>query len=152
MAINIPLGQPHVILPADPDDSASQTAEAQTAFQAGKLEVSAYRQQLNAIAARHPTCLSVWAALGELNLPDDVIVAYAFFRVGYHRGLDRARANGWNGTQQLRWEHTSNQGFLRCLYGLMLAATEIGETSEAVRIRAFLLDLDPSNHFGLERS
>jgi hypothetical protein len=151
MAINIPLGQPHVILPPDPDDSASQTVEAQTAFQAGRLEASAYRQQLNAIAARYPTCLSVWAALGELNLPDDVIAAYAFFRVGYHRGLDRARANGWNGTQQLRWQDVSNQSFLRCLYGLMLAATEIGETAEAVRTRAFLLDLDASNHFGLER-
>jgi hypothetical protein len=151
MAINIPLGQPHIMLPADPGDSASQTAAAQTAFQAGKLDVAAYRQRLNAIAAQHPTCLSVWAALGELLLPDDVIAAYAFFRVGYHRGLDRARANGWNGTQQLRWEHVSNQSFLRCLYGLMLAATEIGETSEVVRTRAFLLDLDAANHFELQQ-
>lgn len=151
MAINIPLGQPYVTLPADPEDSASQTATAQSAFQAGKLDVAAYRQQLNAIVRRYPTCLSGWAALGELSLPDDVIAAYAFFRTGYHRGLDRGRANGWNGSQQLRWEHATNQGFLRCLYGLMLAASEIGEESEATRTRTFLLGLDPTNHFGLEQ-
>jgi len=151
MAINIPLGQPYVTLPADPDDSASQTAAAQSAFQAGKLDAAAYRQQLNAIVRRCPTCLSGWAALGELSLPDDVIAAYAFFRTGYHRGLDRGRTNGWNGSQQLRWEHANNQGFLRCLYGLMLAASEIGEESEATRTRTFLLDLDPADHFGLEQ-
>ena len=61
MAINIPLGQPHVILPPDPDESAPQTAAAQTAFQAGQIEAPAYRQRLNAIAARYPICLSVWA-------------------------------------------------------------------------------------------
>ena len=89
--------------------------------------------------------------MGELALPDDVIAAYAFFRVGYHRGLDRARGSGWRGTQQLRWEDESNRGFLRCLYGLMCAATAIGEDAEVTRIHQFLLELDPSNHFGLER-
>ena len=98
----------------------------------------------------YPTCLSAWAALGELVLPDDVIAAYAFFRVGYHRGLDRARGSGWRGTQALPWGHESNRGFLRCLYGLMCAATTIGEEAEATRTRQFLLELDPANHFGLE--
>src|SRR5918911_3273001 len=149
MAINIPL-EPPVVLPPDPDDSAPQVAAALAAFQAGQSPASAYRAQLNAIAARYPTCLNVWAALGELALPDDVIAAYAFFRVGYHRGLDRARASGWRGTQQLRWEDESNRGFLRCLYGLMCAATAIGEEAEVKRIQQFLLELDPSNHFGLE--
>ena len=150
MAINIPFEQP-VGLPPDPDDSAQQVAAALVAFQAGQSMTSAYREQLNAIAARYPTCLSAWAALGELALPDDVIAAYAFFRVGYHRGLDRARGSGWRGTQQLRWEDESNRGFLRCLYGLMCAATAIGEEAEVMRIHQFLLELDPSNHFGLER-
>jgi hypothetical protein len=148
MAINIPFEQP-VVLPPDPEDSASQVAAALTAFQAGQSTAPAYRERLNAIAARYPTCLSAWAALGELALPDDVIAAYAFFRVGYHRGLDRARASGWRGTQPLPWEHETNRGFLRCLHGLMSAATTIGEASEATRTRQFLLDLDPSNHFGL---
>jgi hypothetical protein len=150
MAINIPL-EPPVVLPPDPDDSAQQVATAHAAFQAGQSTASAYREQLNAIAARYPTCLSAWAALGELALPDDVIAAYAFFRVGYHRGLDRARGSGWRGTQQLRWEDEGNRGFLRCLYGLMCAATAIGEEAETMRIHQFLLELDPSNHFGLAR-
>ena len=149
MAIHIPL-EPPVVLPPDPDDSAQQVAAAFAAFQAGQITVSAYRERLNAIAARYPTCLSAWAALGELALPDDVIAAYAFFRVGYHRGLDRARGSGWRGTQQLRWEDENNRGFLRCLHGLMCAATAIGEEAEVTRIRQFLLELDPSNHFGLE--
>jgi len=149
MAINIPIGT-NVILPDDPGGSRQQTEAAQTDFQAGKLDAAAYRQRLNEIAKQHPTCLSAWASLGELTLPDDVITAYAFFRTGYHRGLDRGRANGWGGTQQLRWEHENNRGFLRCLYGLMLAAIEIGEESEATRIHGFLLDLDPANHFQLE--
>ena len=149
MAINLPLEQP-VVLSPDPDDSAQQVAVALATFQAGQSTASAYRAQLNAIAARYPTCLNAWAALGELALPDDVIAAYAFFRVGYHRGLDRARGSGWRGTQQVRWKDESNRGFLRCLHGLMSAATAIGEEAEVTRTRQFLLELDPSNHFGLE--
>jgi hypothetical protein len=148
MAINIPFEQP-VVLPPDPDDSAQQVAAALAAFQAGQSVASAYRERLSAIAARYPTCLNAWAALGELALQGDVIAAYAFFRVGYHRGLDRARTSGWRGTQPLPWEHESNRGFLRCLHGLMCAATAIGEASEATRTRQFLLDLDAANHFGI---
>jgi hypothetical protein len=151
MAINIPFEQP-VVLPPDPDDSAPQVAAALAAFQAGEITASAYRERLNAVAARYPTCLSAWAALGDLALPADVIAAYAFFRVGYHRGLDRARGSGWRGTQPLPWEHENNRGFLRCLHGLMQAATAIDEEAEANRTRQFLLDLDPANHFGVERS
>jgi hypothetical protein len=147
MPIDIPLGQPFVVLPDDPADSAQQAAEALAAFQAGRIDAAICRAQLNTLAVRYPTSLSTWAALGELTLPSDVIAAYAFFRTGYHRGLDRARGSGWRGTQQLRWEHESNRGFLRCLYGLMRAATAIGEEAEAVRTRNFLLDLDPANHF-----
>jgi len=149
MPIEIPLGQPAVILPEDPADSAQQVAAALTAWQAGRLTAQAYRTQLTRIATRFPTCLSVWAALGELSLPEDAITAYAFFRTGYHRGLDRARGSGWRGAQQVRWEHESNRGFLRCLYGLLCAAKAIGEEPEVTRIHQFLLDLDPTNHFGL---
>ncbi len=149
MAINIPFGV-RVVLPDDPDNSRQLAEAAQTGFEAGQLDAASYRERLNAIVKAHPTCLSAWAALGELSLPDDVIAAYAYFRTGYHRGLDRGRASGWNGAQQLPWEHESNRGFLRCLYGLMLAATEINEASEATRTREFLLTLDPTNHFELE--
>lgn len=147
MSINIPLGQPDVILSADPADSAQQAAETLAAFEAGSIDAAACRERLNALAARYPTSLGTWAALGELTLPNDVIAAYALFRTGYHRGLDRARASGWTGAQRLPWKHESNRGFLRCLYGLMRAATEIGEDAEATRTRNFLLDLDPMDHF-----
>ena len=151
MPINIPLGKPSVALPDDPADSAQQAAATLAAWQSGTIDAATCQTQLKAIAARYPTALSAWAALGELTQPNDVIAAYAFFRTGYHRGLDRARAAGWNGSQHLLWEHASNRGFLRCLYGLMQAATAIGEETEAGRTRHFLLDLDPADHFALER-
>ena len=150
MAINIPLESP-IVLPPDPADSAQQVATALAAFQAGQGAASTYRERLNTIAVRYPMCLNVWAALGEWALSSDVIAAYAFFRVGYHRGLDRARGSGWRGTQHIRWEDENNRGFLRCLYGLMCAATAIGEEEEVTRTRQFLLELDPANHFGVER-
>jgi hypothetical protein len=152
MSINIPVSKSHVLLPDDPGDSARQAAAALAAWQAGNIDQATCRTQLNALAARYPTSLDTWAALGTLVLPDDVIAAYAFFRVGYHRGLDRARGAGWNGSQYLSWEHESNRGFLQCLHGLMRAATAIGEVPEATRTRDFLLDLDPTNHFALRRA
>lgn len=152
MALHLSIGKPSMQLSDDPGDSASQVHVAEAARQAGQLETAAYQAQLKAIAAQFPTCLSAWAALGELALPDDAVTAYAFFRTGYHRGLDRARAVGWNGSQQLPWEQVGNRGFLRCLHGLMSAAMAIGEASEATRTQQFLLELDSANHFGLERS
>ena len=54
------------------------------------------------VAAHHPTCLAAWATLGELALHDGrPVEAYAYFRVGYHRGLDRIRRAGWRGTGQV---------------------------------------------------
>jgi hypothetical protein len=64
MAINIPL-EPPVVLPPDPDDSAPQVAVASAAFQAGQSTASAYRERLNAIAARYPTCLNAWAGVSH---------------------------------------------------------------------------------------
>ena len=152
MSIKLPIATGYVVLPDDPADSAQRATALLAAWQASMLEGESCRKQLSQLAAQYPTSLYVWASLGELSLPHDVIAAYAFFRTGYHRGLDRARAAGWNGQQQLRWEHESNRGFLRCLYGLMRAATDIGEQEEAMRTCNFLLDLDPANPFGLERA
>ena len=147
MSIDIPFGQPVSVLSDDPGDSAERAAQAQAALAAGEIEAAACRERLNAIASQYPASLSAWAALGELALADDVVAAYAFFRVGYHRGLDRARASGWNGTQQLRWQDESNRPFLRCLNGLRQAAEAIGETAEVARIGHFLRDLDPDHPF-----
>lgn len=147
MSIDIPFGQPVSVLSDDPGDSAARVTQAQAALAAGEIEPAACRERLNAIASQHPASLNAWAALGELVLADDVVAAYAFFRTGYHRGLDRARASGWNGTQQLRWQDEPNRPFLRCLNGLRQAAEAIGETAEVTRIAHFLRDLAPDHPF-----
>ena len=96
------------------------------------------------VAAHHPTCLAAWATLGELALRDGrPVEAYAYFRVGYHRGLDRIRRAGWRGTGQVAWSSEGNRGFLRSLSGLAQAAAAIAEHDEAARCRQFLTDLAP---------
>ncbi len=94
------------------------------------------------VVAGHPRCLDGWAALGDLGR--DPIERYAAYRVGYHRGLDALRANGWRGSGYVRWSAPGNRGFLRCLVGLAAMAAEIGETDEAERCSQFLAQLDPS--------
>lgn len=152
MPIDIPIGKPHVVLSAGPQDSDQQADAIVADYQAGTINADCCRQRLSALTARYPTSLNAWAGLGESVLSNDVIAAYAFFRTGYHRGLDRARASGWNGSQRLRWADGGNRGFLRCLYGLMQAANEIGETDEASRTHDFLLELDPSDPFELAQA
>jgi hypothetical protein len=72
------------------------------------------------------------------------VEAYAYFRVGYHRGLDQLRQSGWRGSGYVRWAHPSNHGFLRSLLGLRDAAGAIGEHDEEARCAEFLAQLDPS--------
>ncbi len=98
-----------------------------------------------------PLCLDAWASLGELAYDGgDDVASYAFSRVGYHRGLDLLRSNGWRPGVQVHWRDETNRGFLRSLYGLLRAAAAIGEGAEARRCREFLLELDPSDHFGVD--
>ena len=78
------------------------------------------------------------------TLAGDEIEAYACYRVGYHRGLDALRQQGWRGSGYVRWSHPSNRGFLRCLDGLRVCAAAIGETAEEQRCEAFLHQLDPA--------
>ncbi len=89
-----------------------------------------------------PRFLAGWAELGDLGR--DTMERYAAYRVGYHRGLDTLRANGWRGSGYVRWAEPTNHGFLRALRGLGAMAAEIGETDEAERITLFLLQLDPT--------
>ena len=100
------------------------------------------RDAISAVVARWPRFLDGWARLGQ-GARDDV-EAYAAFRVGYHRGLDRLRANGWRGSGYVRWAHESNRGFLRALEGLRASAAAIGEHDEEERCALFLRQLDPS--------
>ena len=94
------------------------------------------------VAGRWPRYLDAWVALGQLSKEN--IERYAYFRVGYHRGLDTLRASGWKGSGYVRWVHESNRGFLRALLGLARSAHVIGETDEADRCAQFLNQLDPS--------
>jgi hypothetical protein len=96
------------------------------------------------VAAAHPACLAAWAALAEAAMNrGDTVVAYAFARTGYHRGLDQLRRAGWHGHGPVPWEHSPNRGFLRSLAALGRAAAALGETGEAERCRAFLADASP---------
>jgi hypothetical protein len=104
---------------------------------------------LRALCAQYPAFLDGWARLSQSAYAGrDAVTAYAYARVGYHRGLDRLRRHGWGGTGQVRWQEPSNRGFLRSLYMLMLAAATIGDVDEAARCRQFLLDLDPGDGIG----
>lgn len=94
------------------------------------------------VVARWPRFLDGWAELGALA--DSTIEAYAYYRVGYHRGLDTLRGAGWRGSGYVRWQEATNRGFLRALLGLQRAAEAIGEADEDERCRQFLVQLDPS--------
>lgn len=94
------------------------------------------------VVARWPRFLDGWARLGELGR--DTIESYAAYRVGYHRGLDALRQNGWRGSGYVRWQHPSNRGLLRALAGLARTAALIHEDDEAIRCGQFLLQLDSS--------
>jgi hypothetical protein len=113
-------------------------------------DVSTRRTALLRVAADHPTLLESWARLSELSLAGgETVVAYAYARVAYHRGLDRLRREGWGGTGTVRWAQPSNRGFLRGLHALLAAAAALGEDDESSRCREFLLDLDPDDTLGV---
>lgn len=104
-------------------------------------DADARRTAVGEVVASDPTFLDAWAELAALARQP--IERYAYARVGYHRGLDTIRQNGWGGTGYVRWAHPTNRGFLRCLVALRKAAEQIGETPEVDRIGQFLVDLDP---------
>jgi hypothetical protein len=82
-----------------------------------------------------------WALLAEKEFEaGNVILAYAYARTGYHRGLDSLRRAGWKGHGPIPWEHEANRGFLRALNILGRAAAAIGEDDEAERCKTFLRD------------
>jgi hypothetical protein len=110
------------------------------------LEAASDPDEFAAIAGRYPECLAAWAWLGDKAMESGKPVeAYAYYRVGYHRGLDRIRKAGWRGKGQVPWSHEGNRGFLRSLSGLGKAASAIGEDHEATRCADFLKELSPQN-------
>lgn len=131
-----PAGPPETVLDAEPADATDRLSAAE------RLEGEDRRSAVSAVVADHPRCLAAWARLGELARDD--VEAYAAYRVGYHRGLDRLRANGWRGSGYVRWTHPENRGFLAALDGLRRTAAAIGETDEEARCAQFLRQLDPT--------
>ncbi len=105
-------------------------------------DLDARRDAVSEVVAAAPRFIDGWARLGELGRHP--IERYAAFRVGYHRGLDTLRQNGWRGSGFVRWEHPTNRGFLRALAGLQSTAADIGEADEDERCALFLRQLDPS--------
>jgi hypothetical protein len=130
-----PTGPPETVLPPAPAHAADALRDA-----LGQ-PASTRRDALAAVAARYPRFVDAWAELGAVGRDD--VERYAYYRIGYHRGLDTLRANGWRGSGFVRWRHETNRGFLRALDGLRAMAGAIGEDDEQERCALFLRQLDP---------
>ena len=128
-------GPPSTVLPAPEPD-------AELALEQAMSSAGDRRAAVSAVVSRWPRYVDAWARLGDLGRDD--IERYAAYRVGYHRGLDALRANGWRGSGYVRWAAPTNRGFLRALRGLGSMAKAIGEDDEAERIRLFIAQLDPN--------
>ena len=128
-------GPPSTVLDPEPEDARLALEDA-LGRPAGERHAA-----LGAVCARWPRFLDAWARLGDASADD--VEAYAYFRVGYHRGLDRLRQSGWRGAGYVRWQYETNRGFLRALEGLRASAEAIGEADEALRCGEFLRQLDP---------
>jgi hypothetical protein len=112
--------------------------------ESGPREALGAGEDPTAVAARFPSSSAAWAALADRAFEAGAVIeSYAYARVGYHRGLDALRRNGWKGHGPVPWSHEPNRGFLRCLHALGRAAAAIGEADEARRCRTFLDDSDP---------
>ena len=133
--VGLSQGLPETVLSPEPADALAALDSALA------LDSEHRRAAVSEVVSRWPRFLDAWARLGELARDD--VEAYACFRVGYHRGLDRLRQSGWRGSGYVRWRHPTNQGFLRALDGLRVAAAAIGEDDEEERCAEFLRQLDP---------
>ena len=143
--VNLSSGLPETALDPEP-------AEAREVLAAALATPEELRREAVAtVTTRYPRYLDAWARLGDLARDDaestgraaDLAAAYAYYRVGYHRGLDQLRQSGWRGQGYVRWRHAPNRGFLRSLAGLARVAGAIGEDDEARRCLTFVSQLDP---------
>lgn len=146
--VSLTSGVPETVLPEADEGAVRALAGAE------QLPAGERRPALAAVAAADPAFLAAWAALAEDRLGgpatvgggpagEDAVAAYAYARVGYHRGLDALRRAGWRGSGFVRWSRPSNRGFLRSLDCLRRAAGLMGEGEEEQRCLLFLHQLDP---------
>ena len=135
---NLIAGPPPTLLPDDP---------------AGARLDQTGTEEITAVTAAHPSSSLCWAMLAERALSrgtaEDDLAAYAYARTGYHRGLDVLRRSGWKGSGPIPWEHRPNQGFLRALWALSVAAGRIGEADEQQRCAQFLRDSTETGYAAL---
>jgi hypothetical protein len=129
-------GPPETVLDPEPPEALAALADALAAPEGER------RAAVASVVTHWPRFLDAWARLGDHAT--DEAEAYAAYRVGYHRGLDRLRQNGWRGSGYVRWQHEPNRGFLRSLAGLQRMAATIGETDEEERCLHFLHQCDPA--------
>ena len=107
--------------------------------------------ELAEVVVAHPTSSLAWALLSdEAAARGADLEAYAYARVGYHRGLDSLRRAGWRGQGPVPWSHEPNRGVLRSLWALRRGAAAIGEADEVERLTTFLDDADPAAAPALE--
>jgi len=117
-------GPPDTLLPPDPAAESLDSGE-----------------PAEGVARANPASSLVWAVLAESALAEGRdLDAYAYARVGYHRGLDALRRNGWRGYGPVPYEHVPNRGFLRALAALARASALIGDTAESERCAELLRD------------
>ena len=136
--VNLSAGPPETVLALSPADATSGLTHALDLPEGEQMRAAA------TVVADHPRLLEGWATLGDLAAASGhEVEAYAYYRVGYHRGLDTLRQSGWRGSGYVRWRHPTNRGFLRSLEGLRRQAALIGETDEADRCGEFVRQLDP---------
>jgi len=128
------LGVPETLLPAEP----AVLADLETL-------------DLVEVVTAHPTSSLAWALLSDRAAARGAdLEAYAYARVGYHRGLDSLRRAGWRGQGPVPWSHEPNRGVLRSLWALRRGAEAIGEVDEVERLTTFLDDADPAAAPALE--
>ena len=140
-------GVPRTALPPEPEELGALDSLCD-AILSSEENRGLYMEKLQSLVARHPDALSGWVAMGRIALAnEETISAYAYFRVAYHRGLDKARASGWRGDGRIPWEIPANQPFLRAIHGLAQCADAIGESAETKRCSEFLGMLDPNHPF-----
>ncbi|HVX46691.1 MAG TPA: DUF3151 domain-containing protein [Mycobacteriales bacterium] len=131
----MPIGED--LMPQPPATFLPDNAQATQALESGADPAE--------VAAQFPTYSAAWAALSDRAFEaGNVIESYAYARVGYHRGLDALRGNGWKGFGPVPWSHEPNRGFLRSVGALRRAAGAIGEAPEEQRCRQLLQDSDPA--------
>lgn len=141
------LAPPTVLLPPDTPEA---VAALEAALDQPGATADARDAALRAVVRSWPAFVGGWAHLAaSARAQGRDVEAYAFARTGYHRALDRLRANGWRGTGLVPWSHAPNRATLLAFYELLRAAEVIGEAPEVERMRKLLLDSDPTDPLGV---